>query len=74
MPTFILPPLAAAKRKPMEGFNVLVPTQPQHTNVCFWYLPPGIRYMEDKEERKKHLHKVTQRLLIGSQLATVTRF
>uniref|UniRef100_A0A8C4HWV5 Glutamate decarboxylase 2 n=1 Tax=Dicentrarchus labrax TaxID=13489 RepID=A0A8C4HWV5_DICLA len=31
---------------------------PQHTNVCFWYLPPGIRYMEDKEERKKHLHKV----------------
>lgn len=32
--------------------------QPQHTNVCFWYLPPGIRYMEDKEERKKRLHKV----------------
>uniref|UniRef100_A0AAQ5ZXV7 Glutamate decarboxylase 2 n=1 Tax=Amphiprion ocellaris TaxID=80972 RepID=A0AAQ5ZXV7_AMPOC len=32
--------------------------QPQHTNVCFWYLPPGIRYMEDKEEKKKHLHKV----------------
>lgn len=34
--------------------------QPQHTNVCFWYLPPGIRYMEDKEERKKHLHKVCE--------------
>lgn len=35
-----------------------VPPQPQHTNVCFWYLPPGIRYMEDKEEKKKRLHKV----------------
>lgn len=34
-------------------------SQPQHTNVCFWYLPPGIRYMEDKEERKKRLHKVS---------------
>uniref|UniRef100_A0A8C8H7T3 Glutamate decarboxylase 2 n=1 Tax=Oncorhynchus tshawytscha TaxID=74940 RepID=A0A8C8H7T3_ONCTS len=31
---------------------------PQHTNVCFWYLPPGMRYMEDKEEKKKRLHKV----------------
>uniref|UniRef100_A0A8C6PGW2 Glutamate decarboxylase 2 n=1 Tax=Nothobranchius furzeri TaxID=105023 RepID=A0A8C6PGW2_NOTFU len=37
---------------------VCVFPQPQHTNVCFWYLPPGIRYMEDKEEQKKRLHKV----------------
>ena len=32
--------------------------QPQHTNVCFWYLPPGMRFLEDKEEKKKRLHKV----------------
>uniref|UniRef100_A0A7N6AVM8 Glutamate decarboxylase 2 n=1 Tax=Anabas testudineus TaxID=64144 RepID=A0A7N6AVM8_ANATE len=39
-----------------ENFQIL--RTEFHTNVCFWYLPPGIRYMEDKEEKKKHLHKV----------------
>lgn len=36
----------------------LVSLQPQHTNVCFWYLPPGVRYLEDKVEKMKRLHKV----------------
>ncbi|KTG05780.1 hypothetical protein cypCar_00007414 [Cyprinus carpio] len=35
-----------------------VSLQPQHTNVCFWYLPPGVRYLEDKVEKMKRLHKV----------------
>ncbi|XP_034428871.1 glutamate decarboxylase 2 [Hippoglossus hippoglossus] len=46
------------KIKDREGYEMIFNGKPQHTNVCFWYLPPGIRYMEDKEERKKHLHKV----------------
>uniref|UniRef100_A0A672GBC9 Glutamate decarboxylase 2 n=1 Tax=Salarias fasciatus TaxID=181472 RepID=A0A672GBC9_SALFA len=46
------------KIKDREGYEMVFDGKPQHTNVCFWYLPPGIRYMEDKEERKKHLHKV----------------
>uniref|UniRef100_A0A8C5CR97 Glutamate decarboxylase 2 n=1 Tax=Gadus morhua TaxID=8049 RepID=A0A8C5CR97_GADMO len=33
-------------------------SQPQHTNVCFWYLPPGMRHIVDKEEKNKRLHKV----------------
>uniref|UniRef100_A0A3Q4GTP3 Glutamate decarboxylase 2 n=1 Tax=Neolamprologus brichardi TaxID=32507 RepID=A0A3Q4GTP3_NEOBR len=45
------------KIKDREGYEMVFDGKPQHTNVCFWYLPPGIRYMEDKEERKKHLHK-----------------
>lgn len=36
----------------------LVSLQPQHTNVCFWYLPPGVRNLEDKVEKTKRLHKV----------------
>uniref|UniRef100_A0A8C2I127 Glutamate decarboxylase 2 n=1 Tax=Cyprinus carpio TaxID=7962 RepID=A0A8C2I127_CYPCA len=36
----------------------LMSLQPQHTNVCFWYLPPGVRYLEDKVEKMKRLHKV----------------
>ncbi|MEQ2198432.1 Glutamate decarboxylase 2, partial [Xenoophorus captivus] len=46
------------KIKDREGYEMVFDGKPQHTNVCFWYLPPGIRYMEDKEEKKKRLHKV----------------
>uniref|UniRef100_A0AAQ4Q926 Glutamate decarboxylase 2 n=1 Tax=Gasterosteus aculeatus aculeatus TaxID=481459 RepID=A0AAQ4Q926_GASAC len=46
------------KIKDREGYEMVFDGKPQHTNVCFWYLPPGIRYMQDKEERKKHLSKV----------------
>uniref|UniRef100_A0A8C6PF45 Glutamate decarboxylase 2 n=1 Tax=Nothobranchius furzeri TaxID=105023 RepID=A0A8C6PF45_NOTFU len=46
------------KIKDREGYQMVFDGKPQHTNVCFWYLPPGIRYMEDKEEQKKRLHKV----------------
>ncbi|KAF4788489.1 Glutamate decarboxylase 2 [Turdus rufiventris] len=31
---------------------------PQHTNVCFWYIPPSLRGMEDSEERTSRLMKV----------------
>uniref|UniRef100_A0A4W5LEH6 Glutamate decarboxylase 2 n=1 Tax=Hucho hucho TaxID=62062 RepID=A0A4W5LEH6_9TELE len=46
------------KIKDREGYEMVFNGKPQHTNVCFWYLPPGIRYLEDKEEKKKRLHKV----------------
>lgn len=32
--------------------------QPQHTNVCFWYIPPSLRSLPDGEERRQRLHKV----------------
>lgn len=32
--------------------------QPQHTNVCFWYIPPSLRGMPDSEERREKLHRV----------------
>uniref|UniRef100_A0AAY4A2Q6 Glutamate decarboxylase 2 n=1 Tax=Denticeps clupeoides TaxID=299321 RepID=A0AAY4A2Q6_9TELE len=46
------------KIKDREGYQMVFDGKPQHTNVCFWYLPPGVRYMEDKVERMKRLHKV----------------
>ncbi|XP_019740352.1 glutamate decarboxylase 2 [Hippocampus comes] len=46
------------KIKDREGYQMVFDGKPQHTNVCFWYLPPGMRYMDDKEEKKKRLHKV----------------
>uniref|UniRef100_A0A3B4AL77 Glutamate decarboxylase 2 n=2 Tax=Periophthalmus magnuspinnatus TaxID=409849 RepID=A0A3B4AL77_9GOBI len=46
------------KIKDREGYEMVFDGKPQHTNVCFWYLPPGVRYIEDKDEKKKQLHKV----------------
>ncbi|KAL2085687.1 hypothetical protein ACEWY4_019007 [Coilia grayii] len=46
------------KIKDREGYEMVFDGKPQHTNVCFWYLPPGLRYMEDKVEKNKRLHKV----------------
>uniref|UniRef100_A0A3B3B550 Glutamate decarboxylase 2 n=1 Tax=Oryzias melastigma TaxID=30732 RepID=A0A3B3B550_ORYME len=46
------------KIKDRDGYEMVFDGKPQHTNVCFWYLPPGMRYIEDKEEKKKRLHKV----------------
>uniref|UniRef100_A0A3B4ALS2 Glutamate decarboxylase 2 n=1 Tax=Periophthalmus magnuspinnatus TaxID=409849 RepID=A0A3B4ALS2_9GOBI len=45
------------KIKDREGYEMVFDGKPQHTNVCFWYLPPGVRYIEDKDEKKKQLHK-----------------
>uniref|UniRef100_A0A8C9S2E4 Glutamate decarboxylase 2 n=1 Tax=Scleropages formosus TaxID=113540 RepID=A0A8C9S2E4_SCLFO len=46
------------KIKDREGYEMVFNGKPQHTNVCFWYLPPAIRCMEDGEERRRRLHKV----------------
>uniref|UniRef100_A0AAX7VS71 Glutamate decarboxylase 1 n=1 Tax=Astatotilapia calliptera TaxID=8154 RepID=A0AAX7VS71_ASTCA len=36
--------------------------QPQHTNVCFWYIPPSLRSLPDGEERRQRLHKVAPKI------------
>ncbi|XP_035386936.1 glutamate decarboxylase 2 [Electrophorus electricus] len=46
------------KIKDREGYEMVFDGKPQHTNVCFWYLPPGLRYLDDKVEKMKRLHKV----------------
>ncbi|KAJ8272614.1 hypothetical protein GJAV_G00091300 [Gymnothorax javanicus] len=46
------------KIKDKDGFELVFEGKPEHTNVCFWYLPPGVRYLEDKEEKRRRLHEV----------------
>uniref|UniRef100_A0ACB8FWZ1 Glutamate decarboxylase 2 n=1 Tax=Sphaerodactylus townsendi TaxID=933632 RepID=A0ACB8FWZ1_9SAUR len=46
------------KIKNREGFEMVFDGKPQHTNVCFWYVPPSLRNMEDNEERLNRLSKV----------------
>ncbi|KAG9329826.1 hypothetical protein JZ751_028935 [Albula glossodonta] len=50
------------KIKNREGYEMVVEGEPQHTNVCFWYIPPSLRGMPDCEERRERLHKVAPKI------------
>lgn len=42
--------------KKREGFQLLL--EPEYANVCFWYIPPSLRKMEDGPEFWQKLHRV----------------
>uniref|UniRef100_A0A663MIJ7 Glutamate decarboxylase like 1 n=1 Tax=Athene cunicularia TaxID=194338 RepID=A0A663MIJ7_ATHCN len=42
--------------KKREGFQLLL--EPEYANVCFWYIPPSLRRMEDGPEFWQKLHQV----------------
>ncbi|KAK3574678.1 hypothetical protein QTP86_012451 [Hemibagrus guttatus] len=50
------------KIKNREGYQMVFQGEPQHTNVCFWYIPPSMRNMPDGEERRERLHKVAPKI------------
>ncbi|XP_073726788.1 glutamate decarboxylase 1b isoform X1 [Misgurnus anguillicaudatus] len=50
------------KIKNREGYEMVFQGQPQHTNVCFWYIPPSLRGMPDGDERREKLHKVAPKI------------
>uniref|UniRef100_A0A3Q2XVU2 Glutamate decarboxylase 3 n=1 Tax=Hippocampus comes TaxID=109280 RepID=A0A3Q2XVU2_HIPCM len=37
-------------------------TQPEHSNVCFWYIPPSLRGMPPGTDRDKRLHQVAPQI------------
>ncbi|XP_014793146.1 PREDICTED: acidic amino acid decarboxylase GADL1 [Calidris pugnax] len=42
--------------KKRDGFQLLL--EPEYANVCFWYIPPSLRKMEDGPEFWQKLHQV----------------
>ncbi|XP_013856797.1 glutamate decarboxylase 1 [Austrofundulus limnaeus] len=50
------------KIKNREGFEMVFNGEPEHTNVCFWYIPPSLRHLPDGEERRERLHKVAPKI------------
>eukprot|EP00062_Callorhinchus_milii_P010676 gi/632955940/ref/XP_007893712.1/ PREDICTED: glutamate decarboxylase 1-like [Callorhinchus milii] len=36
--------------------------RPEHTNVCFWYIPPSLRGMPENTERNKKLHQIAPKI------------
>ncbi|XP_043921106.1 glutamate decarboxylase 1-like isoform X2 [Protopterus annectens] len=44
-------------RKKSESFELVMPFEPEHSNVCFWYIPPSIRGIPKGPERNRRLHQ-----------------
>ncbi|KAB0364211.1 hypothetical protein FD754_008367, partial [Muntiacus muntjak] len=51
--------------KKREGFKLLL--EPEYANICFWYIPPSLRQMEEGPEFWAKLHLVTHRCLVGEK-------
>ncbi|XP_029507148.2 glutamate decarboxylase 1-like isoform X3 [Oncorhynchus nerka] len=46
-----------------QGYEMVFQGVPQHTNVCFWYIPPSLRGLEHNSvEYREKLHKVAPKI------------
>uniref|UniRef100_A0A665VL40 Zgc:163121 n=1 Tax=Echeneis naucrates TaxID=173247 RepID=A0A665VL40_ECHNA len=43
-------------------FQLVFGHKPEHSNVCFWYIPPSLRGMPPGPERDSKLHQVAPRI------------
>ncbi|XP_077348173.1 glutamate decarboxylase 1-like isoform X2 [Lithobates pipiens] len=50
------------KLKTLENFELVFPDEPEHSNVCFWYIPPCLRGMSRDGEWNAKLHKVAAKI------------
>nr|DBA24639.1 TPA: hypothetical protein GDO54_012266 [Pyxicephalus adspersus] len=50
------------KLKTRDNFELVFPDEPEHTNVCFWYIPPCLQGMPKDREWNVKLHKVTAKI------------
>ncbi|XP_028986654.1 glutamate decarboxylase 1 isoform X2 [Betta splendens] len=44
------------------GFELVFEHKPEHSNVCFWYIPPSLRVLPPGPERDAKLHHVAPRI------------
>jgi len=51
-----------AKIKNREEFEMVFDGEPEHTNVCFWYIPQSLRGIPDSPERREKLHRVAPKI------------
>ncbi|XP_075682855.1 glutamate decarboxylase 1-like [Rhinoderma darwinii] len=50
------------KLKSTANFELVFPGEPEHTNVCFWYIPPRLNAMPRDKEWNTKLHKVAPKI------------
>ncbi|XP_004674921.1 PREDICTED: glutamate decarboxylase 1 [Condylura cristata] len=51
-----------AKIKNRDEFEMVFDGEPEHTNVCFWYIPQSLRGVPDSPERQEKLHRVAPKI------------
>ncbi|CAB1326238.1 unnamed protein product [Coregonus sp. 'balchen'] len=50
------------KIKQRPDFELVFKGKPEHSNVCFWYIPPSLRKMPPGPERNRRLHEVAPKI------------
>ncbi|XP_029442995.1 glutamate decarboxylase 1-like [Rhinatrema bivittatum] len=50
------------KLKTQENFELVLDTEPELTNVCFWYIPQSLRKIQNKTERNKKLDQIAPKI------------
>ncbi|KFO22491.1 Glutamate decarboxylase 1 [Fukomys damarensis] len=50
------------KIKDRDEFEMVFDGEPEHTNVCFWYIPQSLRGVPDSLERREKLHRVAPKI------------
>ncbi|CDQ65649.1 unnamed protein product [Oncorhynchus mykiss] len=50
------------KLKQRPDFELVFKSKPEHSNVCFWYIPPSLRNMSPGPERNRRLHEVAPKI------------
>ncbi|KAG7489802.1 glutamate decarboxylase 1-like [Solea senegalensis] len=43
-------------------FELVLKNKPEHSNVCFWYIPPSLRGLPAGPDRDERLHQVAPRI------------
>uniref|UniRef100_G3PPM1 Glutamate decarboxylase 1a n=1 Tax=Gasterosteus aculeatus aculeatus TaxID=481459 RepID=G3PPM1_GASAC len=43
-------------------FELVLKNKPEHSNVCFWYIPPSLRSLPPGPDRDARLHQVAPRI------------
>ncbi|XP_041040090.1 glutamate decarboxylase 1 [Carcharodon carcharias] len=51
-----------SKLKGRDDFRLVFDDKPEHTNVCFWYVPPSLRGMPENAELGGQLHQVAPKI------------
>ncbi|XP_067905947.1 glutamate decarboxylase 1-like [Heterodontus francisci] len=50
------------KLKGRNDFKLVFDDKPEHTNVCFWYIPPSLQGVPESAERDGKLHQVAPKI------------
>ncbi|XP_038652457.1 glutamate decarboxylase 1 [Scyliorhinus canicula] len=48
--------------KGRDDFKLVFDDKPEHTNVCFWYIPPSLKGMPENAEQDRKLHQVAPKI------------